>query len=425
MLAFCASFAQSGTNSPYSQYGLGALSEQGSGASRGMNGVGIAFQDHDRSNYLNPASYSGIDSLTFLFDVGMSLQVTNFAENGVRRNANNADFDYAVGSFRAIKNLGMSFGILSVAKTGYNYSSTSPMTWDPTNSGITTSSMSSTYKGNGGVHKLFIGAGYTPLKGLSIGANIGYLWGSTSKTITTAYTESYATTLMKTYDYTVGSYALDLGLQYGLNITKKDYVRIGATYSLGHDLNSDPEMNIISGDTTSLKAVNALELPTSIGIGIAYQHTSKLKIGFDYTLDKWSDVKYPVFIGGTNGNVGEYAAAKGLFSDRKKYNIGAEYCQNDKGRTFLSRICYRGGVSYTTPYLKINGAEGPKEYAASLGLGIPIVNGYLSASRHFPVVNISAQWAHCTMPNAITENTFRINVGITFSERWFAKWKFD
>ena len=35
--------AQSGTNSPYSQYGLGVLSDQSQGFNRGMNGVGLAL----------------------------------------------------------------------------------------------------------------------------------------------------------------------------------------------------------------------------------------------------------------------------------------------------------------------------------------------------------------------------------------------
>ena len=37
--------AQSGTNSPYSQYGYGKISDQSTGLSRGMNGVGLAFRE--------------------------------------------------------------------------------------------------------------------------------------------------------------------------------------------------------------------------------------------------------------------------------------------------------------------------------------------------------------------------------------------
>ena len=104
--------AQSGTNSPYSQYGLGVLTDQGNGINRGMNGVGLGLREGNQINYLNPASYSSVDSLTFIFDVGMSLQVTNFKEGNVKKNANNADFEYAVGGFRLMPRMGLAFGIL-------------------------------------------------------------------------------------------------------------------------------------------------------------------------------------------------------------------------------------------------------------------------------------------------------------------------
>jgi len=47
-----AAFAQSGTNSPYSQFGLGVLSEQSSGFNRGMNGLGLGFHEGNQVNYL-------------------------------------------------------------------------------------------------------------------------------------------------------------------------------------------------------------------------------------------------------------------------------------------------------------------------------------------------------------------------------------
>jgi hypothetical protein len=40
-----------------------------------------------------------------------------------------------------------------------------------------------------------------------------------------------------------------------------------------------------------------------------------------------------------------------------------------------------------------------------------------------PVLHISAQWTRSAATDLITENTFRINIGLTFNERWFAKWK--
>ena len=72
--------AQSGTNSPYSQYGFGVMSDQSLGYSRGMGGLSLGLRGNNIVNMLNPASYSDVDSLTMIFDLGLSGQVTNFEE---------------------------------------------------------------------------------------------------------------------------------------------------------------------------------------------------------------------------------------------------------------------------------------------------------------------------------------------------------
>lgn len=418
--------AQSGTNSPYSQYGLGVLADQSNGFNRGMNGVGIAFRDHDNMNFLNPASYSAVDSMTFIFDAGLSLQLTNFSENGVKKNAKNADFDYVMASFRVIRHLGLGFGIVPFTNVGYDFSAQKELDYDPTNSGVTYTS-TTRHIGSGGVHEAFIGLGWEPIKNLSVGFNAGYVWGKMSKTVTNSFSDSYANTLNKLYDYSVRSYSLDLGAQYTYSFNSLDHFTLGVTYRLGHDLHSESNLDIISNDTTSVVAKDALGLPSRIGVGLGYTHGTRWRAGIDYTMEQWSDAKYPVMTSYTSGSSQKYSydAVKGLYQDRHKINVGGEYCENDKGRTFLSRVHYRLGVSYATPYLKINGNDGPKETSVSFGFGFPIMNGYLSSGKRFPVVNISAQWAHQSMPNAITENTFRVNVGLTFKERWFAKWKFE
>ena len=193
ILAFClsilatAAFAQSGTNSPYSQYGLGVLTDQGNSYNRGMNGVGLGLRESNQINYINPASYSSIDSLTFVFDVGMSLQITNFKEGNVKKNAKNADFEYAVGGFRLMPKVGLAFGIIPFTNIGYNYQSTGTVNRDDI-SGTTT--YTNTYSGEGGLHEAFIGLGWQPVKGVSLGVNGGYLWGNCTRTVSNAYSDS-------------------------------------------------------------------------------------------------------------------------------------------------------------------------------------------------------------------------------------------
>ena len=412
--------AQSGTNSPYSQYGLGQLSEQTSGFNRGMNGLGLGFREHNQVNYINPASYSSIDSLTFIFDAGLSGQVTNFSENGQKKNANNADFEYAVAAFRASKHLGVSFGIIPFTNIGYNYSISGYLNGDKS------TTFTNTYNGSGGMHQIYLGAGWEFVKGLSIGANVSYIWGDIDRSVVNSYSEGYINTLSKYYTATISSYRIDFGLQYTLPLNKKNSLTLGLTYGLGHKLNSDPSCMVIStntttavADTTSFTVNNGLEIPTSFGAGLTWNNNNKLKLGADFTYQKWGDTKFPVYK--VINDVPSYSLSDEYYSDRYKLTIGGEFCNNETSRNFIDRIRFRAGASYASSYYKVNGQDGPDEISVSVGFGIPIVNAYNNRS----ILNISGQWVRSEAPGMLKENTFRINIGITFNERWFMKWKVE
>lgn len=417
-------FAQSGTNSPYSQFGLGMLTEQGAGFSRGMNGLGLGFREHNQVNYLNPASLSAIDSLSFIFDAGFSGQITNFSENGVRKNANNATFDYVVAGFRAAKHFGVSFGLIPFTNIGYNYATTE--TLNP-NSSNTSKAYSNTYNGEGGLHDVYLGFGWEPFKGFSFGATVGFLWGNYTRSVINSYSDAYVNTLAKYYTASVSNYKLDFGVQYTAKLKEKDQLTIGLTYGLGHKLNADASCKVVStnsqtvtADTTSYIAAKALEMPTSIGAGFMWNHHDMLKFGVDYSLQKWGTTEFPQY-NESNGNV-SYMKTSGLFKDRHKITAGFDFTPMSKrSRSLFNRIHYRAGVSYATPYLVINGQDGPKEISATVGFGIPIMNAYNNRS----MLNISAQWVNQSAKGFIKENTFRINIGLTFNERWFAKWKVE
>lgn len=414
--------AQSGTNSPYSQYGLGVLTEQTSGFNRGMNGLGLGFREHNQVNYLNPSSYSSIDSLSFIFDAGVSVQITNFSENGRKRNANNSNFEYIVAGFRAAKHLGVSFGLIPFTNIGYNYSNTETIG----SSSSSTTKATNTFSGSGGIHQAYLGIGWQPLKGLSLGANVSYLWGDYEKSVINSYNESSVKTLSQYYTADIRSHKFDFGLQYTTKVSKSDEITVGATFSPGHSVGGNPALKIISNnsqtsvsDTLTYGDGLKLSIPTSFGVGFVWNHDNKIKIGMDYTQQKWSSVKYPQYI--VTNDVGSYELKDNLFNNRHKVTIGADVCPQENGRGFFKRLHYRAGISYTTPYLKINGNDGPKEISASLGLGIPIINSYNNRS----ILNISAQWAHSSAKNLIKENIFRINIGLTFNERWFMKWRVE
>lgn len=417
-------WAQSGTNSPYSQFGLGLLTDQTSGFNRGMNGLGYGFHEHNQVNFQNPASYASLDSLTFIFDVGLSGQVTNFKEGSKKLNANNADFEYAVAGLRLMRHVGLGFGIVPFTTVGYSHSST----MDVNDANKTT--MTNTYKGSGGLHQVFLGLGWEPFRGFSVGVNGSYLYGDYSRSVVSSFSDTYANTLTKLYSAEVQNYRLDFGLQYTQQLTKKDAVTLGLTYSYGHKIGGEPKLNLIStnaqtsvSDTLTLPRNGKLqlELPHSFGGGLMWNHNNSVKVGVDYSLMRWSVVHGPEYVASNAAGEADYHMASNLYKDRHKFTLGAQICPDERGQSLLKRIQYRAGVSYATPYYYINGSDGPKELSASIGFGIPIRNSYNNRS----ILNISGQWVRQDAKNFITENTFRINIGLTFNERWFAKWKVD
>ncbi|HBA13433.1 MAG TPA: hypothetical protein DCW98_05585, partial [Bacteroidales bacterium] len=71
----------------------------------------------------------------------------------------------------------------------------------------------------------------------------------------------------------------------------------------------------------------------------------------------------------------------------------------------------------------IDGYNGPTEYSVSAGISIPFALAY--DSRSF--LHISGQFVRVQpgTEGMITENYFRLNVGLSFMERWFRKIQAD
>ena len=417
LTTFAAS-AQSGSNSPYSQFGLGDLTGQTVGHNKGMGGIGYAFRKGNEVNPMNPASYSSVDSLTFIFDAGLSGQITNFREKQEKVTARSGGFDYVLGSFRLIKHVGVTFGIIPYSNIGYNYYSREVL--KDVDAIIRTN-----HTGSGGLNQLFLGAGWQIIKPLSIGFNFAYLWGTNERSVATSST-SDVNTLTKMYISKVNSFKFDIGLQFEQPLNKNDKMTLGVVVSPGHNTGADPECIITNRKSTTGKRDSlrytlddAIELPWAYGIGVAYQHGASLRVGVDYQLQQWGKIMMPEFID-ENGK-GRYELKSGLLKDLHRINVGAEWTPNANSMKFFNRIRYRIGAGYATPYYYINGGNGPKEYHASLGFGIPILNNY----NHRSILNISAEWVRRSAANLVKENTFRINIGLTFNERWFAKWKVD
>ena len=401
--------AQTSTNSPYTRYGFGQLSDQSFGNSQAMGGISYGLRNGLQVNASNPASYSAVDSLTFIFDAGMSLQNANFKEGNVKVNAKNSSVDYIAIQFRLAKGLGFSAGFLPYSNVGYNMNKTNKVTTDEHGN---TTAANQAYVGDGGLQQVYVGLGYQIFKGLSIGTNFSFLYGDITHTASTTFSNTNAYSSSRSHKIDVSDYKLDFGLQYTHKLKEKHVLNLGAIYSLGHELNSTGYEYVekYSGNTVITQSVdtikNAFALPHTFGLGATYVYDNKLTVGLDYTLQKWEDVKF--------------FNKDGAFQNRSKISVGAEYLPNPIGRSYFSNIRYRVGAYYSSPYAKIDGKEGNREYGVSFGFGLPL---FMSKS----ILNISGQYVKVApkLKGMLEENYLRINIGLTFNEQWFMKWKVD
>ena len=423
-----------GVNSSYSRFGLGLPADQSQGFNRSMGGVGQGLRASYRINMLNPASYSACDSLTFLFDVGMSLQQTHMKQNGATKNINNTSFDYVNAAFRVLPNLGMSVGFVPYTNIGYDFTRTGEVTQDP----YTLQSITQTlnFNGDGGLHQAYAGIGWQPLKGFSIGVNMGYLWGNINNTMSQTFYEN-GTANTSNYSYLYSSYTSavktwkgDIGVQYQTVLNPQNRLTLGATVGIGHTIGSEATIlrTTQAGDTIQRSTKDAYQIPMTYSLGAAWEHKERLLVAADATLEQWGECTTPQ-LRNTESDI-QYVAAKGELKNRVRINAGVEYVPGRYDRPYMHRINYRFGAFYSTPYMKVNGLDGPKEFGLTAGLGLPISNRNTRSKvlniYTPPYLNIGIQWTHrnASSSTLIREDMLAIKVGITFNEAWFMKWKF-
>ena len=392
-------YADNGINSPYSRYGVGILTNQSLGINRQMGGLGYGLRSHSYINILNPASFSQADTLTMLLETGFSLQNVNFKEGNKQINAKNASFDYLAIQFRVCKNLGMSAGFLPYSNVGYSFSTKSA-------EGANEQSINN-YNGSGGIYQPYIGFGWRPFSWVAAGVMGSYIYGDITHEVGIDFTNS--TDRSRIYNASIRSYKLDFGLQFMAKLSQKNSLTLGATYSLGHDINAKAKITeTTSGGEVTTNIEDGFVLPHTYGAGVVYNYNDQWKVGADYTFQEWSSSSF-------------FGRDKGL--DRSKFSIGAEYSPVKLSKNIFKMMSYRAGAYYAEPYTEVNGYKGCEEYGVSAGFSLPFYNRNNKTSH--ATLHVSGQYIHMEPKAAgmIAENHLRINIGITFNESWFMKLK--
>lgn len=393
------------TNSPYSQLGYGQLGNNSFGMSRAMGGIGYGLRTNQQINPMNPASYTAMDSLTFLFDIGVNIHGSRFKEGSMKETHWNGNLEYISMQFPLGKWMAASAGVIPFSVVGYEYAMKDALT-----------ESTSTYIGEGGLNQAYIGLSAQLAKWLSIGVNASYLFGNITHTINTIPTGSTSSDV-GTFErkMSVTDFRIQAGLQYTQQLNEKSSMTFGLVYAPQKKLlgkyyrvnysqatSSGSAQQVMSGDTTRLKSNYAL--PATYGGGLTYVWDKRLTVGADVTYQSWSDVRF----GGETG----------VLNNRLKVGVGGEYLPSTSDRSYWKRVKYRLGAYYDKSYIKV-GTGDLKEVGVTCGFGFPIRSDK-------SIINVGLEYVNRTpsVKGMITENYFRLSVGLTFNEMWFYQFKF-
>jgi hypothetical protein len=390
--------AQNSTNSPYTRYGYGALADRSFGAGRSMGGIGYGLRTPRQINPMNPASYSSMDSLTFLFDAGMTFQLSWFNDDVNTQRNMNGNFEYVAMQFPLTRRIAVSVGLLPYSHVGYNFGE-----YATDGPGSLTE-----YSGTGGLNEVYAGLSVDVWKKrLAFGANASYMFGKLDhrRRITT-------TNIMYTMKKTdIHDMKFDFGVQYTHPLTRTDRMTFGAVYSPGKKL-SATAYDMISFDQYFSSVAQAdtfrnagFSIPSSYGFGVTYTKDYKMILAADVSYQNWTDARF--------------FDSSEEFKDRVKVALGGEYIPNNFTRAYMSRVRYRAGLHYSNSYLKIKNA-GYDELGACVGMGFPMLDNRSFINASFEYVQV--------VPGSktlINEQYFRFTLSYTFNEFWFFKRKMD
>ncbi len=170
---------QKQVNSPFARYNLGILEPAGSFRNIGMGGAGMALKDNSSIFFYNPASYSSIDTNSFLFDFGLDYGVNLISDGKSRHTSGDLNFDHLLLGFPIIKGMGFAAGVYSKSNAYYKISE-SVKEGDPDYNPIT-GAYTSYHHGSGGLTTFFMGSGINLTRYLSAGINMSILFGSITR----------------------------------------------------------------------------------------------------------------------------------------------------------------------------------------------------------------------------------------------------
>jgi hypothetical protein len=414
LLLSLSTFAQEGTSSPYSFYGIGDIRFKGTIENRSMGGLSV-FPDSIHLNIQNPAMYSSLKLTSFA--VGGTFSANKLKTNSQEEKAQRTTLDYlAVGL--PFKKFGIGFGLIPYSAVGYNIR----------NNVVASNIRTETYNiGDGGINKVFFGVGYQLSKNFSFGIDVQYNFGKIdTKSIATRYDFvtgdqiQYSTREVNLSN--ASGVNFNAGISYRRKINNDILVFSSATFSPESTLNLsnirtlalvqtiDGTNEAVLGNVTDVPVADAhLKLPSKFTFGIGVGDTKKWIVGSEITFQSTSN------FGNRFNDIDNVS-----YENAAKFTLGGYYIPNYKSfSSFFERVVYRGGFRFENTGLVIND-QPIEDVAVTFGLGMPLRGAFSN-------INLGVEFGNKGTKNAglVREHYMNFSIGLSLNDKWFQKSKYN
>ena len=279
----------------------------------------------------------------------------------------------------------------------------------------------SNYKGSGGLNKAYVGSAFSPVKNLSVGINVAYLFGNIVKERVLIFPDSvgYINTMIRS-TARLNKVNFDLGLMYRKNLKEGRFIQVGLTFKPNQTIDGNTEKIAYSyvwntskdkedvKDTINIEASEKGQviLPTAFGGGIMIGSTNRWLATADVNWQKWTEFRYL----GTDLHL----------KNTLRIALGGQFRPAivEMGK-YYERINYRAGFRFEQSNLEIKNTR-INDFGVSFGVGLPMKK---SRSTINIAVEVGSQGT--TNNGLIKDNYVRFTLGAAIQERWFQKRRFN
>ena len=397
------SFAQEGTSSPYSFFGIGELKFKGSVENRAMGGISV-YMDSIHLSLQNPAGIAGLKLVNF--SVAASYKYVSQKTKDELQNTTSTSIEYiAIGI--PMGKFGASFGLIPFSSVGYKL--ISELEEETTD-----------YTGTGGLNKAFLTLAYSISPKLSVGIETNYNFGNIENTAFNQITDLQFATLEINKSDLIGL-NFNFGAAYKTMVSESLEFSASITYTPENDFTSEnfrELTTILVGPTGGQIIIDSREIPvedtdftfpSQISFGAGIGKPKNWFIGAEYISQKTSN-----FVNRT------FSIDDVEFKDASKFKMGGFFIPNyNSFGNYWKRVVYRAGIRFEETGISVRG-ENIDEFNISFGVGLPV-------GRLFSNFNIGFEIGIRGTKNQglVQENFFNTFLSLSLNDKWFDKRYYD